>query len=481
MRRLAGTLVAVAPDRVSCRTGSRASPSSRVSAAPRSMCAQLPVPLDRAGAVPGSLNLHVERLKSRGTRQGALIALAGGPGQAATPYLIDWAGTFFAGWRNRDLVVFDQRGTGLSGVLRCPQLRVPVTRTPVGEAERAAACAQTLGAKRAFYTTRDSVDDIEAVRQALGVEKIALFGVSYGTKVALAYAAKYPQRVERLRARLGRRADRPGRLLPGEHRRRSRGCCARCARRTARTSRRTPSRTSPPRAAHPHAGLPVRAAWCRPRAGPTAPGSAACGCSTCSSRATSTRRCARTSRLPCAPPSTGDPAPLLRLALRADRGCGPGSVRVPQRRAVRRHRLRGRTAAVGPHDAPGRARWHSAEAALRAIPAAALTPFDRTTVLFASPTLQLCSRWPSAPAAPALQDGPFPAAPTLVLSGEDDLRTPLESARRIAARIPGRDADHRCPRWAIRCSSGFPRSCGAAGRGRLLRRPAAAPVPAAAA
>ena len=83
-------------------------------------------------------------------------------------------------------------------MLRCPQLRVPVTRTPVGQAERAAACAQTLGPQRAFYTTRDSVEDIEAVRQAIGVEKIALFGVSYGTKVALAYAARYPQRIERL-------------------------------------------------------------------------------------------------------------------------------------------------------------------------------------------------------------------------------------------------------------------------------------------
>ena len=150
------------------------------------------------GPYPGTVKLHVERLKARGTRTGALITLAGGPGQSATPFLIDWASTFFAAGRSRDLVVFDQRGTGLSGALRCPQLTVPVSRTPVGQADRAAACAQTLGSRRAFYTTRDSVEDIEAVRQAIGVEKIALFGVSYGTKVALAYAARYPQRIERL-------------------------------------------------------------------------------------------------------------------------------------------------------------------------------------------------------------------------------------------------------------------------------------------
>ena len=143
MRRLAGTLVAVA------LTAFPAAPAAAATFQPCSRgseidCAKVPVPLDRAGVVPGSLNLHVERLASRGTRQGALIALAGGPGEAAAPYLVDWAGTFFAGWRNRDLVVFDQRGTGLSGALRCPQLAVPVTRTPVGQAERAAACAQAL-------------------------------------------------------------------------------------------------------------------------------------------------------------------------------------------------------------------------------------------------------------------------------------------------------------------------------------------------
>ena len=42
------------------------------------------------------------------------------------------------------------------------------------------------------------MDDIDAVRRAVGVDKITLFGVSYGTKVALGYAAKYPQHVERL-------------------------------------------------------------------------------------------------------------------------------------------------------------------------------------------------------------------------------------------------------------------------------------------
>ena len=162
------------------------------------LCARITVPLDRSGAVPGTVNLHVERLRSRGPREGALLALAGGPGEAATPYVFDWAFTLRSALQNRDLVVLDQRGTGLSGVLRCRSLFVPVTRTPLEQAQAAERCAQSLGPRRAHYTTRDSVDDIDAVRRAVGVDKITLFGVSYGTKVALGYAAKYPQHVERL-------------------------------------------------------------------------------------------------------------------------------------------------------------------------------------------------------------------------------------------------------------------------------------------
>ena len=111
---------------------------------------------------------------------------------------------------------------------------------------------------------------------------------------------------------------------------------------------------------------------------------------------------------------------------------------------------------MGAHDAdrgppPGRGSPPQGAAVDRAL------PFDRTTALFASATVQLCSRWPSAPAEPAIQDGPFPAAPTLVLAGEDDLRTPLESARRIAARIPGSTLVS-VPEMGHSVLDGFPRT-----------------------
>ena len=61
------------------------------------------------------------------------------------------------------LVSFDQRGTGSSGLIRCPALeRDPRVRsTSAGEA-----CARSLGARRAFYGTRDSVEAASARRAA---------------------------------------------------------------------------------------------------------------------------------------------------------------------------------------------------------------------------------------------------------------------------------------------------------------------------
>ena len=59
-------------------------------------------------------------------------------------------------------------------------------------------CANRIGPRRAFYTTADTVLDIDALRQALGADKIALMGISYGTNVALQYARAFPEHVDRL-------------------------------------------------------------------------------------------------------------------------------------------------------------------------------------------------------------------------------------------------------------------------------------------
>ncbi|TML10100.1 MAG: alpha/beta hydrolase [Actinobacteria bacterium] len=163
-------------------------------------CVTVNVPLDRSGGTPGTVSLHVEELPAPGMPRGVLFLIAGGPGQASS-------GTFALGANAVDLrgeypgytlIAFDPRGTGRSGLLRCPELQADPFAELTREQALVAKCATETGPSRAFYSTRDHVDDIDAVRRALGVDKIALWGTSYGTQLSVAYALTYPSHVERL-------------------------------------------------------------------------------------------------------------------------------------------------------------------------------------------------------------------------------------------------------------------------------------------
>src|SRR5829696_2458083 len=147
-------------------------------------CARVRVPLDRSGALKGSVALRVARY-GEPSRKPTLLYLSGGPGGAGVREFADVLFEVGGLARRYQLVSYDQRGTGYSGLLRCPALeRDPRLRsTSAGEK-----CAASLGSRRGLYGTRESVEDIEALRVALGVEKLTLFGISYGTKLALAYA-----------------------------------------------------------------------------------------------------------------------------------------------------------------------------------------------------------------------------------------------------------------------------------------------------
>jgi pimeloyl-ACP methyl ester carboxylesterase len=158
--------------------------------APGFGCAHLTVPLDPSGATPGTVTLSIERkVAVTGTATTAVVGLAGGPGQAVLPFAEDFAQTLSSALGTRDLIVFDQRGTGASGALSCPALADPninLTATVVNT------CATQLGTPRGYYTSDDSVADIEAIREALGYSQVFLYGTSYGTKVALRYAEQHP-------------------------------------------------------------------------------------------------------------------------------------------------------------------------------------------------------------------------------------------------------------------------------------------------
>jgi pimeloyl-ACP methyl ester carboxylesterase len=158
-------------------------------------CLRVSVPLDWSGARPGRISLSVEIARVKSHPRGVMFLLAGGPGQASTSaFYIGRGGSWQRRLPGYTLVTFDPRGTGDSSPLRCD-----ATFTTAAQYSGALAdCASQLGPARDYYRTSDNARDIDAVRRALGFRTIGLFGVSYGTEVALAYAQLFPTRVSRL-------------------------------------------------------------------------------------------------------------------------------------------------------------------------------------------------------------------------------------------------------------------------------------------
>ena len=126
-----------------------------------------------------------------------LFLIAGGPGQATIEGYAPHLAAFARIRRERDLVLLDQRGTGGSNRLECPMPEDALTAGDVSPAELKALarqCLKKLPRGIEHYTTSVAVRDLDAVRAALGYERINLFAGSYGTRVAQHYLRHYPER-----------------------------------------------------------------------------------------------------------------------------------------------------------------------------------------------------------------------------------------------------------------------------------------------
>jgi len=128
-----------------------------------------------------------------------LLFLTGGPGQPGLPSVARIATRLAPVLPAYRLVMVDQRGTGATAI-RCPALQAQVGTSDIAAPTPAAVrdCAGRLGAGRAFYSTRDTVADLDALRRALGVATWTIDGVSYGTFVAERYALAHPKDVRAL-------------------------------------------------------------------------------------------------------------------------------------------------------------------------------------------------------------------------------------------------------------------------------------------
>jgi pimeloyl-ACP methyl ester carboxylesterase/catechol 2,3-dioxygenase-like lactoylglutathione lyase family enzyme len=165
----------------------------------------LTVPENRQQAGGRTVQLALLRFASTAIRPGPpIVYLAGGPGGSG---IADAAGNrlplFMALRQVADVIALDQRGTGLSRPeLTCSESwSIPLTRPAEPEeilslaGQHSWACARALrraGIDLAGYNTRESADDLEDLRLALGVPRLSLLGYSYGTHLALAAIRRHP-------------------------------------------------------------------------------------------------------------------------------------------------------------------------------------------------------------------------------------------------------------------------------------------------
>ena len=146
-----------------------------------------------------ALRVAVVRSLNRTPQPDAFTIINGGPGGSSLDLYADVAPAFAAIRRERDILIVDQRGTGASNPLDCPQLESMSFEYSASAIRTAtSACLDQLPGNPLFYTTSIAVRDLEALRQSLGYNQLNLYGVSYGTRVAQHYARRFPNAVRTL-------------------------------------------------------------------------------------------------------------------------------------------------------------------------------------------------------------------------------------------------------------------------------------------
>lgn len=205
---LAGPHPAAAQDAVlQASSGNRASSGLELTECPvpgaekPGLCGTLRVFEDRELRQGRTIDLAILVLPATGPDPAPdpIFLLAGGPGQAATvlgPAIDQIIPP--AVRRSRDVVLVDQRGTGRSNGLQCPIVDLDEILEALAfefSPESLRACRKAFDADLTMYTTPLAMDDLDDVREELGYSKINLWGGSYGTRAALVYMRRHPQRV----------------------------------------------------------------------------------------------------------------------------------------------------------------------------------------------------------------------------------------------------------------------------------------------
>jgi pimeloyl-ACP methyl ester carboxylesterase len=171
-------------------------------------CGFVIVPEDHANPGGASIRLAVTVIRDQGDEHqpDPVILLAGGPGEKTMENSVGLGRVLSPIYPNRDLIVFDQRGVGLSvPALECPgyveALFEILDESDQGKASQTIyaslmACRDHLlekGINLDMYNTIQNAADVNAIRLALGYDQINLYGGSYGSLLAQAVMRDYPE------------------------------------------------------------------------------------------------------------------------------------------------------------------------------------------------------------------------------------------------------------------------------------------------
>lgn len=169
-------------------------------------CGWVTAPMYSDGSGDDTVTLPVIRIASvnDNPEPEPLMILLGGPGQnmsAVLPMFSDDLPYWNFMLERQDVILFDQRGMGLATpTLACPFERIgedgQVSDANIGFAIlRCGAELQMEDVDVTAFTTQSNAADIESIRIAMGYEQVNLYGISYGSKLALSAIRDYPDSI----------------------------------------------------------------------------------------------------------------------------------------------------------------------------------------------------------------------------------------------------------------------------------------------